>query len=219
MKENKVICFLGDSITEGVGASLPDKKYVEVFHEITGYEVRNYGVSGTRFARQKKLSSPASFDYDFQLRADMLIAMEKQVDYVFVFGGTNDFGHGDACLGEVGDTDPYTFCGGVNNVFDKLVSAYGSGRVCCILPLHRWNEKYEYGDGNKRFPSTLEEYRRLINTIIRKFNLASIDLWDNGLPAPQSYMADEYFTDGLHPNDKGHRIIAEKIAEYLKNRL
>lgn len=104
-------------------------------------------------------------------------------------------------------------------MFEKLVSAYGSGRVCCILPLHRWNEKYEYGDGNKRFPSTLEEYRRLISTIIRKFNLASIDLWDNGLPAPQSYMADEYFTDGLHPNDKGHRIIAEKIAEYLKNRL
>lgn len=219
MKENKVICFLGDSITEGVGASVPDKKYVEVFREITGYEVRNYGVSGTRFARQKKLSSPASFDYDFQLRADMLISMEKQIDYVFVFGGTNDFGHGDAGLGELSDTDPYTFCGGANNVFHKLVSTYGRDKVCCILPLHRWNEKNPYGSGKKYISVPLEEYRRLLVAIINKFNLSSVDLWEKGLPAPQSCMAGEYFADGLHPNDKGHRLIAEKLAEYIKNKL
>lgn len=219
MDENKVICFLGDSITEGVGASVPEKKYVEVFRQMTGYEVRNYGVSGTRYARQKELSSPAGYDYDFQLRADMLIAMERQADYVFVFGGTNDFGHGDARLGELNDTDPYTFCGGVNNVFRKLVGAYGSDRVCCILPLHRWNEKNPYGSRKKVISAPLEEYRRLISEVIKKFNVISIDLWDDGLPVPQSCMADEYFVDGLHPNDKGHRVIAEKLAKFIKVRL
>ena len=29
----------------------------------------------------------------------------------------------------------------------------------------------------------------------------------------------EYFIDGLHPNDKGHSIIADKICEFLKNNM
>ena len=48
------INFLGDSITEGVGVSSPDKIYHALLKEESGLkEARNYGISGTRYAVQK----------------------------------------------------------------------------------------------------------------------------------------------------------------------
>ena len=45
----KTVCFLGDSITEGAGASAKDKCYVSLFKaahpEAT---VHNFGIGGTR---------------------------------------------------------------------------------------------------------------------------------------------------------------------------
>ena len=29
----------------------------------------------------------------------------------------------------------------------------------------------------------------------------------------------KYFSDGLHPNDPGHKLMAERIAEYLQGEL
>lgn len=61
MKTNgKKICFLGDSITEGCGASAPEKNFVSLFaaaHPKTA--VHNCGVGGTRIAPQKTPFSPA----------------------------------------------------------------------------------------------------------------------------------------------------------------
>lgn len=48
--EGKKVLFLGDSITEGVGASSKDTCYVSVFGKISGAEVKNFGISGTRIA-------------------------------------------------------------------------------------------------------------------------------------------------------------------------
>ena len=46
--------FLGDSITEGVGTSAPEHIYLNVLQRSCAFSlVRNYGISGTRIARQK----------------------------------------------------------------------------------------------------------------------------------------------------------------------
>ena len=86
--KGKKVNFLGDSITQGVGVSAPDKKYVEVFAKKYGTAlVRNYGISGTRIARQKQTSVRTTWDVDFRTRLPL---MEKEADLVFIFGGTND---------------------------------------------------------------------------------------------------------------------------------
>ena len=61
------IAFLGDSITEGVGASSPDAFYHSVLKEKCGLaEALNYGISGTRVSRQKKTYMDAvAWDRDF----------------------------------------------------------------------------------------------------------------------------------------------------------
>ena len=59
------IAFLGDSITEGCGATMVDNFYINHVGKILGAEVLNYGVGGTRLAKQKEISEVEQWDYDF----------------------------------------------------------------------------------------------------------------------------------------------------------
>ena len=49
--EHTVINFLGDSITEGAGASDEAHRYTDVFARMYGAKANNYGVGGSRIAR------------------------------------------------------------------------------------------------------------------------------------------------------------------------
>ena len=129
--------FLGDSITEGVGASSEANKYVNKVAEICGVEVKNFGVSGTRIARQSLPSEYILFDYDFQMRAEV---MDKDADKVFVFGGTNDFGHGDAPMGTLTDRTEQSFCGAFRLLLEKLILRYPQAQIVVMTPLHRDSE-------------------------------------------------------------------------------
>ena len=51
--EHTVINFLGDSITEGAGASDEAHRYTDVFARMYGAKANNYGVGGSRIARQR----------------------------------------------------------------------------------------------------------------------------------------------------------------------
>lgn len=98
------INFLGDSITEGAGASSFDNTYIGILNK-QNIICRNYGIGGTRIARQQKPSHP-QYDRDFCSRWNL---MDEDADIVVVFGGTNDYGHGDAELGCNSDITPDTF--------------------------------------------------------------------------------------------------------------
>lgn len=207
------VIFLGDSITEGGGASGEEAKYVNKVAEICGVEVKNFGVSGTRIARQTEPSEWITFDYDFQMRAEV---MSKDADKVFVFGGTNDYGHGDAKIGEESDDTPYTFHGALNRLIKRLTELYGKDKICFILPLRRFEEEDLYGQGNRKEPTlNLKGYVDIIRAKCEKAGIDYIDLYKNGIPKPVTDKGDEYTADGLHPNDKGHLFIAEKIKNYL----
>lgn len=207
------VVFLGDSITEGVGASSEENRYVDKVAEICGVTTENFGVSGTRIARQTHPTVFRTFDYDFQMRAEV---MSKDADMVFVFGGTNDYGHGDAKIGTPTDADSHTFYGGLNNLIKRLIETYGREKLCFILPSRRFNDENPYGDGNKMTPTlALKGYVDIIKSVCEKNGIDYIDLYSEGFPKPLT-RGDEFTTDGLHPNDKGHLFIAEKIKEYLK---
>ena len=81
--KGKKINFLGDSITFGCGASDPATKgYVALMKDYNDLaEARNYGIGGTRIARQKEITNP-EVDNDFNMRwdkmdpdADMIVVM------------------------------------------------------------------------------------------------------------------------------------------------
>ena len=118
----KKILFLGDSITEGAGATSIDNCYVNKTCKYLNCVGKNYGISGTRIAEQKiSHKGLISEDDSFFSRAKR---MEKDADVVICFGGTNDYGHGDAIIGNKDDTDLYTFYGAINNLFTYLIEKY-----------------------------------------------------------------------------------------------
>ncbi len=207
-----LINFLGDSITYGVGAENDADKYVSLVERRLGVSVNNYGISGTRIARQ---SPPCNepHDADFLMRAP---DMDKNADFVFIFGGTNDYGHGDAKIGEISDKTPYTFYGAMNLLTELLVKEYGKEKLCFILPLHRAEEDNEYGAHGMKPErgGKLSEYVEAMLYVLRREKIEYLDL--RGEFAPE--LIPQLTTDGLHPNNAGHAIIANAVISYLNNK-
>ncbi len=213
--KGKKINFLGDSITEGYGVSCPENVYHQIMKREYGLaEARNYGVGGTRLARQLSHFDPDA-DRDFCLRAT---EMDKDADVVIVFGGTNDFGHGDAPLGTFNDREPVTFYGACHYLFTYLLETYPDAVIAICTPLHRFNEDdpmgdhihkdYHYGD--------LKTYANIIREVAEYYSLPVIDLFANsGIQPKVDVMREKYMPDGLHPNDAGGEKIARIIGNFL----
>ena len=132
----KKIAFLGDSITEGCGTSSLEHTFWNVLGQKTGAQVFGYGIGGTRIAPQRVPSDPRA-DQDFISRVDGMI---PDADVVVVFGGTNDFGHGDAPFGTRGDQTSETFCGALHVLFTKLYERYPAAQLVVMTPTHRLSE-------------------------------------------------------------------------------
>ena len=213
--EGLKIDFLGDSITEGCGTSGPDCRFSALLQRSCELaEARNYGISGTRYARQRVPSEEPLTDRDFCERAG---EMDRDADVVFVFGGTNDFGHGDAPFGRIGDKDPATFCGAYDALIEYLMATYGKEKLIIVYPLRRRNETATNGDGSKADGSKpLAEYHDAEKVVAEKCGLKSVDFWNDGDLNPNTPDGNENFADGLHPNDIGHRLLGEKLAEAIK---
>ena len=212
----KKIVVLGDSITEGAGASSEQNVYHQLLKRMLGLsELISYGIGGTRIARQTVPSEFPLYDLDFNKRAP---EMDSDADLVIVFGGTNDFGHGDAPLGNKGDDTVYTFYGACKCLFDTLVQKYGKNKIVVVTPMHRIGEDNVFGDGSKvKASAPMYKYIDALLNVANEEQLKVLNLWaDDDL---NLHICDivKYFCDGLHPNDSGHRLIAEKMAIYLKS--
>ncbi len=203
------IAFLGDSITVGCGSSALEFNYVNQVGQALGCEVINYGIGGTTIARQTKGSQFHEYDIDFNLRT---ILLDKTADKIFVFGGTNDFGHGDAVMGNKGDYDPFTFHGAVNMLFSTLIGMYGKQNVIVVLPLKRFN----MNKANSVTGKVLSDYVDVIKYYVDLYGLKCMDLFNQSFDMPPEGQS-EFFIDGLHPNDRGYKILAEKFCEFIKN--
>ena len=211
--KGKKIHFLGDSITQGHGASDEAHGFVSVFGRKTGALVRNYGVGGTRIAKQKTPSQWEWFDLDFNQRADQ---MDADADVVVVFGGTNDFGHGDAPFGTMDDSTEFTFCGAVKCLLEKLINRYPEARIVMATPLHRLGENDPVNEIGIERP-LLSEYVRAEKEIAAMYSVSVIDLWATSGIQPCVPAQKELFTaDGLHPNDKGAERVADVMIAFLK---
>lgn len=213
--ENKRFIFLGDSITEGVGTSEESKIYLNLLKEkYTFKSAKNYGVSGTRIAKQYKKSDNPQWDNDFISRMGK---MDPDADFVVVFGGTNDFGTGEAPLGTFEDRTPYTFYGACHVLMEELINKYPASTIVFLTPLHRCNEDNYKGDGNKPYNfAPLSTYVDIIKEVAKYYALPVLDLFSmSGIQPKVPILQEKYCPDGLHPNDAGHALIAKRLEGFL----
>lgn len=208
--QNLKINFLGDSITAGWGSTnrfedsfipLLSKKYPTL-------TCRNYGLGGTRIARQHTPSENPQCDMDFCSR---FVEMDEDADVVVVFGGTNDFGHGDASFGTMADRTPDTFYGAMHFLCRGLIAKYPKADIVFMTPLHA-----SYERKNKR-GFALKQYVDIIREVCEYYSLPVLDLWANsGIALHVSPQKELYSKDGLHPNDAGYARLCRRVEAFLK---
>ena len=204
------INFLGDSITEGHGCSSEETRFTSLIASQHGAITRCYGIGGTRLARQTKPSEWPRHDLDFPSR---VAEMDPDADLIVVFGGTNDFGHGDAPFGDFSDRTADTFCGAIHELYVSLLEKYPTATIMVITPPHRSTEDIPNMHGK-----VLKDYVDVIRRGAEYYSLPVLDLYATyGVQPAVPVMKDTFMPDGLHPNDAGHVILTNKIAQFIKN--
>jgi len=149
--------------------------------------------------------------------------MDDDADVVVVFGGTNDFGHGDAEIGTFADRTPETFYGACHYLFNGLMEKYPSSVIVILTPLHRSNEDCPRGDNDQRKLQnveygTLKKYVDIVKEVAEYYSLAVCDLYAmSGLTPKVEILKQKYMPDGLHPNDAGHKVLEARIANFLES--
>lgn len=213
--------FLGDSITEGAGVT--DQENCRFDNRLAAMcqlgAVNNYGIGGTRLAHQIHPSENPRYDLCFCGRA---FNMDPTADMVIVFGGVNDYIHGDAPFGQIGDTTPATYCGSVYFLMRYLRETYGNKPIIFMTPARSFLRK----EVDDRIPSThakklpggkaLIAYVDVILQTSQQFQIPVLDLYRNlGLDPHDEECFNTYTMDGLHFNDAGHGIIAQRLKDFI----
>ena len=218
--KGKIIDFLGDSLTEGKGLNDDGNRYDRYIWKMCALKrANNYGIGGTRIAHQTRPSEKARHDLDFCGRCWDL---DPEADIIVVFGGTNDYGHGDAPFGEIGDTERTTFCGALDYLFRTIRELYPSATLVMVTPGHRFDdatnppeEKYAKVGLVGR---PLADYVNAIVAVAGKHDVPVLNLYEKlGIDPKKVEDRGKYTLDGLHYNDQGHIAVANCIMEFLKS--
>ncbi len=217
--KGKIINFLGDSITEGVGVSDLYNRYDNVIHrqyELAGHN--NYGISGTRLAYQGAPSENPSFDLYFYGRAQK---MAKNADIVVVYGGVNDYIHGDAYFGSMEDRTPVTFCGAVWCLMTSLKALYPGKPIVFMTPAHMHfkgvsDQEISARPMKKPDAKPLQAYVDVIKAMGAQVGVHVLDLFEHlGVDPNREEDRVAYTADGLHFNDAGHGYLAAALGKFL----
>lgn len=210
--EGKTVCFIGDSITEGCGASALENGYVSLFAKAHPETiVHNYGIGGTRLADQT-VPCYAEWEHPFYTR---LKNMVDKADLICVFGGVNDFIHGDAPMGKWGDQTPATFYGGLYKLSVDLLKKYPEARIVFFTPLHKTDDEKP----NVRVDGgwILKDYVNAVKENAEYFAFPVLDLWaTSGIQPNITFMQERYTADGLHPNDAGYQVVFKCVDAFIK---
>ena len=197
--------FLGDSITQGVGVENLENLYHARLAKKYGWDLYVDGISGTRIAPQNKPSEEPSFDKDFISRVKDIPA---DSEIVVFFGGTNDYGHGDAPLGEMSDRTVWTYYGALHVLLTALIEKYPTAQSVVLTPLHREDEE-------KRTP-ILKPFVDATRQVAEYYSLPVLDLWANYGIQPRIYLADT--TDRIlqaNPGTLFNKILGNSLMASL----
>lgn len=139
------------------------------------------------------------------------------VELVMIEHGLNDFYAGVPLRNEEDPMDEYTFAGALRSSLEALRKTNPDMRIVLITPTYTWMltgsytcEEFDAGYGNQ------EAYVAEEIKIAAEYGVEVIDMYHDFFPHEEWDDWKLYTMDGLHPNEAGRRLIAEKIAAYLE---
>ena len=192
-EKTQKIAFMGDSISCGVGASNPEKRYTTV---LTGMlnakgqksQEMNFGISGSTLVDQF-WPAPRSSGYPYVL--ENVIA--EQPDVFVMQHGTND-----NALGHSLGRYLWTYRHTIKTLKEKVPGI----KIVCMTICPSWETMISTDEWLNQANAGIQEIAAMENTLLA-----------------QTYLKLGYnrdiIPDGVHPNDTGHKVMAESVFEAL----
>ncbi|WP_168120226.1 SGNH/GDSL hydrolase family protein [Paenibacillus sp. HB172176] len=192
---------LGDSITAANG-------YQPLVGEALGFaRIDNKGRSGC----------PLALGTDRDEGATVRVAeeLDEAFDCITVFAGTNDY-RLHIPVGEwkgIGsEFDKNTFVGAYQFLIESLLGRFPGSRLSLWTPLQRDKDGFDSTTRND-WGSLLGDYADAVRFIGRAYALPVLDLY--ALSGFNKLTLDAFTSDRLHPNEAGHKRIADMAAAFL----
>lgn len=227
----KRVCFIGDSITD-------NGRYVNAFGDISGCIKIKRGSSGSTIAKTTGKDRNDSFVERFDNGVgDAWNQYPVDADLFIVLGGINDWGS-DWLHVPFGDVDAAvdksTFCGALKYLAKGLKERYKGRPIVFASMLHTgfitstsladWNEISNTSDNDALIfrqnwtNHTLQDYHDAIERVCALYGIKFVDMFNCGISALLESDGAEFYSDGLHPNESGAKIMANYLySEILRS--
>ena len=141
---------------------------------------------------------------------------------VVVYGGVNDYIHGDAYFGDMEDKTPATYCGAVYFLMNYLKNEFAGKTVVFMTPAHmhfKGTSDKEVSPRPIKKPDAkpLQAYVDVIKARGEELGIPVLDLFEK-LPIDPNNDDDKakYTVDGLHFNNDGQAILAQVLGDFLE---
>ena len=104
----------------------------------------------------------------------------------------------------------------MNVLIKKLVRLFPDAEIVILTPLHRLSENSTVNDIG--LPCrVLKDYVDMEKKYAEYYSLPVLDLWSvSGMQPADPVLKERLMPDGLHPNDRGHEKLADRIIAFLK---
>jgi len=190
VNEIKIAC-VGNSITEGAGIEKQSHFSYPVFLDNmlgSGYSVLNCGRSAATMLKNGNL--PYWYTNEF---SNVFVF---QPNIIVIKLGTNDT--------KLSNWNPVDFVKDYQAMIDTFKTIPTHPKIFICLPVPVYEDKWTIND------STLQAgVLPAIQSVARVNNLPVIDLFSTLSNHP------EYFPDGIHPDEKGTKVMAETVAKAI----
>lgn len=192
----KRLGFMGDSLT-ATYYKTEQESWPYLIAKRNNCVYFNYGISG----------NPLSVQPDCM--ANRVLNMDKNLDYIMVMGGANDYNIG-APIGENDDNDISTFKGAINVCIDRLIKNYPAKKILFATTYQRTDDK-----SDQKFADAMLEVCALRNIpCIDNYRESGVQMTN---PYWMKVCGPKGDTSNKHLNAKGDAFVSTLFESKLKS--
>lgn len=227
----KTLSISGDSISTFTGyipdyyskfypemgeiADVNDTWWMQLIQKTGMKLLKNASYSGATVSGQSNDNHDGKYGCGNQRMADLRGDDGSAPDVIIIMLGANDLLNGIPLgnydgVSQVPEGNIETFSEAYALMLDKMKTWYPDAEIfcCTAVEVSRWNEAGEKFAFENEHKLTMKDYNAWIKVIAQEKGVKLIDTYPCGITYEN---AQQYTTDGTHPNAAGAKLIAEQI--------